>query len=102
MPIVIGRAPANLSGDPWALAVRSQKSDIFGRLSNTLTTDFCIEAVEEAITHYGAPEIFNADQVVRLPALNLPVCCNPTGSKSAWMAKDAGAIKSLWKGLEDR
>jgi len=32
------------------------------RLSNTLTTDFCIEAVEEAIERYGIPEIFNTDQ----------------------------------------
>ena len=32
------------------------------RLSNTLTTDFCVEAVEEAITRYGRPEIFNTDQ----------------------------------------
>ena len=32
------------------------------RLSNTLTTDFCIEALEEAITRYGTPEILNTDQ----------------------------------------
>ena len=32
------------------------------RLSNTLTTDFCVEAVQEAITRYGTPEIFNTDQ----------------------------------------
>jgi putative transposase len=32
------------------------------RLSNTMTTDFCLEAVEEAIRLYGAPEIFNTDQ----------------------------------------
>ena len=32
------------------------------RLSNTLTTDFCLEALEEAITLYGYPEIFNTDQ----------------------------------------
>ena len=32
------------------------------RLSNTLTTDFCIEAVQEAITQYGTPTIFNTDQ----------------------------------------
>lgn len=32
------------------------------RLSNTLTTDFCIEAVEEAIDQYGTPDIFNTDQ----------------------------------------
>lgn len=32
------------------------------RLSNTLTTDFCVEAVQEAISRYGTPEIFNTDQ----------------------------------------
>jgi putative transposase len=32
------------------------------RLSNTLTTDFCIEAVQEAIATHGKPEIFNTDQ----------------------------------------
>jgi putative transposase len=32
------------------------------RLSNSLTADFCIEAVEEAIARFGKPEIFNTDQ----------------------------------------
>jgi putative transposase len=32
------------------------------RLSNTLDTDFCLEAVEEAVRTYGLPEIFNTDQ----------------------------------------
>lgn len=32
------------------------------RLSNTLTTDFCIEAVQEAIAKHGKPQIFNTDQ----------------------------------------
>ena len=32
------------------------------QLSNTLTTDFCIEAVQEAVTRYGTPDIFNTDQ----------------------------------------
>ena len=32
------------------------------RLSNTMETDFCVEAVEEAIRRYGTPEIFNTDQ----------------------------------------
>lgn len=31
------------------------------RLSNTLTTDFCLAAVQEAITRYGTPAIFNTD-----------------------------------------
>jgi transposase InsO family protein len=32
------------------------------RLSDTLTTDFCVETVQEAISRYGPPEIFNTDQ----------------------------------------
>jgi putative transposase len=32
------------------------------RVSITMTTDFCIEALEEAISKYGRPEIFNTDQ----------------------------------------
>jgi len=32
------------------------------RLSISMDTDFCIDAVEEAITRYGKPEIFNTDQ----------------------------------------
>ena len=32
------------------------------RVSNTLAPDFCIEALEEALRRYGAPEIFNTDQ----------------------------------------
>ncbi len=32
------------------------------RLSNTLESDFYVDAVEEAIHRYGAPEIFNTDQ----------------------------------------
>ena len=32
------------------------------RVSNTLDTGFCIEALEEALQRHGAPEIFNTDQ----------------------------------------
>jgi putative transposase len=32
------------------------------RLSNTLDASFCIDALEEALARYGAPEIFNSDQ----------------------------------------
>ncbi len=32
------------------------------RVSNTLDTDFCIEALEEALQRFGAPDIFNTDQ----------------------------------------
>jgi len=32
------------------------------RLSNTLTTDFCLAALEEALAKFAVPEIFNSDQ----------------------------------------
>jgi putative transposase len=32
------------------------------RISNTLETAFCVEALEEALSRYGAPDVFNTDQ----------------------------------------
>ena len=32
------------------------------RLSNTMTVDFCVDALQEALARYGSPEIFNSDQ----------------------------------------
>ena len=32
------------------------------RLSNTMDTSFCLEALEEALARFGKPEIFNTDQ----------------------------------------
>ena len=32
------------------------------RISNTLTTSFCVACLEEALQRYGEPEIFNTDQ----------------------------------------
>lgn len=32
------------------------------RVSNAMTSEFCVEALEEALRDYGAPEIFNTDQ----------------------------------------
>ena len=43
------------------LDIASRKVLAF-RLSNTLTADFCVEALKEAIARYGKPDIFNTDQ----------------------------------------
>jgi putative transposase len=42
------------------------------RLSNMLTTDFCLAAVQEASTQYGTPAIFNTDQGASAPARSSP------------------------------
>ena len=38
------------------------------RISNTLDSDFCVQAVEEALSRFGAPEIFNTDQGAQFTA----------------------------------
>jgi len=38
------------------------------RLSNTLDSEFCIEALEQALLRYGKPEIFNTDQGAQFTA----------------------------------
>ena len=40
------------------------------RLSNTLDNSFCIDALNEAISKYGRPEIFNTDQGTQYTASN--------------------------------
>jgi putative transposase len=38
------------------------------RLSNTLDSAFCVEALKEALARFGAPEIFNTDQGAQFTA----------------------------------
>jgi putative transposase len=43
------------------LDIASRKVLAF-RISNTLTSHFCVAALEGALARFGAPEIFNTDQ----------------------------------------
>jgi hypothetical protein len=61
------------------------------RVSISMTTDFCVEALEEAIAKYGAPEIFNTDQGSQFTSLDLQKFSEPTTSRSAWTARGAGS-----------
>jgi len=54
------------------------------RLSNTLTTDFCLDAVREALHRHGRPEIFNTDQG-----------CQFTSSEFTGLLKDHGIAISM-------
>jgi len=38
------------------------RKELSFRVSNALSSEFCVEALEEALARYGAPEIFNTDQ----------------------------------------
>ena len=67
------------------------------RLSNTLGAEFCVEALEEALSRHGRPEIFNTDQslprrrpgAASSPARTSPALCSTTRSRSAWTARAA-------------
>jgi hypothetical protein len=51
------------------------------RLSNTLGADFCVEALEDALSQYGRPEIFNTDQ--SLPSRKRGAASSPVTSSLA-------------------
>jgi putative transposase len=79
------------------------------RLSNTLGTEFCVDALEEALSQHGPPEIFNTDQSLpqrRLgaassPATASPALWGPMTSRSAWKGRcmDNIFVEQLWRSL---
>lgn len=54
------------------------------RLSNTLDTSFCLEALEEAIERYGCPESLTPTKGASLPRRRLPGSSMITVFGSAW------------------
>jgi putative transposase len=74
------------------------------RLSNTLTTDFCVDALEEAITRYGKPEIFNTDQGSQFTSLDFTqvlkdhqIAISMDG-KGCW--RDNVFVERLWRSVK--
>lgn len=74
------------------------------RLSNTMTADFCVEALEEALARYGTPEIFNTDQGSQLtcedwiaPLKAAGVAISMDG-KGRWI--DNVFIERLWRSVK--
>src|SRR6266851_2935607 len=49
---------------PYLVAIMDwhSRAVLAWQLSNTLSADFCVEALEEALARFGRPEIFNTDQ----------------------------------------
>jgi len=74
------------------------------RLSNTLSTDFCIEAVQDAIDLYGTPEIFNTDQGSQFTSLEFTTLLREKGvavsmdGRGCW--RDNVFIERLWKSIK--
>ncbi len=74
------------------------------RLSNTLSTDFCIEAVQEALDLYGTPEIFNTDQGSQFTGMEFTALLKEKGiaismdGRGCW--RDNVFVERLWKSIK--
>jgi putative transposase len=74
------------------------------RLSNTLDTDFCVEALQEALWRYGKPEIFNTDQGAQFTAEAFTGVLREQGVKISMDGKgrciDNIFVERLWRSLK--
>jgi putative transposase len=74
------------------------------RLSNTLTTDFCLDAVQEAVTRYGPPDIFNTDQGSQFTSLQFTGLLKDYGIQismdgtGCW--RDNVFVERLWRSVK--
>lgn len=74
------------------------------RLSITLETDFCIEALEEALTRFGAPEIFNSDQGSQFTSMAFTSVLHrekiaiSMDGRGAW--RDNVFVERLWRSVK--
>ena len=74
------------------------------RLSITMETEFCTEALEEALAHHGKPEIFNTDQGSQFTSaaftgvlLNADIAISMDG-KGSW--RDNVFVERLWRSVK--
>ena len=74
------------------------------RVSNTMSTDFCLEALDEALGKFGPPEIFNTDQGSQFtsedwttPLKGAGVAISMDG-KGRWI--DNVFIERLWRSVK--
>jgi putative transposase len=74
------------------------------RLSNTLETTFCVEALQEALSRFGGPEIFNTDQGAQFTADSFTRVLRDCGIKISMDGKgrciDNVFVERLWRSLK--
>jgi putative transposase len=74
------------------------------RISNTMTADFCIEAVQEAIDRFGKPQIFNTDQGSQFTSSSFVSLLTSHGirismdGKGCW--RDNVFVERLWRSVK--
>lgn len=74
------------------------------RLSGTLETGFCVEALKEAIRRFGKPEIFNTDQGSQFTSVDFTDVLRQGGIKISMDGKgrciDNIFVERLWRSLK--
>jgi putative transposase len=74
------------------------------RVSHTPTTDFCVDAVQEAIHRYGTPEIFNTDQGSQFTSTDFTTLLKDHGIKISMDGKgcwrDNVFVERLWRSVK--
>jgi putative transposase len=74
------------------------------RLSNTLDASFCVEALQEALSRFGRPEIFNSDQGSQFTAVDFTALLLAAGVKISMDGKgrciDNVFVERLWRSLK--
>ncbi len=74
------------------------------RLSNTMDSDFCVDALKEALLVYGKPEIFNTDQGSQFTSVAFTSVLQENGIKISMDGKgrwvDNVFIERLWRSLK--
>jgi len=74
------------------------------RVSNSMDADFCVDALEEAISRYGAPDIFNTDQGAQFTSDAFTGVLKAAGiqismdGKGRWV--DNVFVERLWRSLK--
>lgn len=74
------------------------------RLSNSMDTDFCIDALEEALSRYGCPDIFNTDQGAQFTSEAFTDVLKEAGidismdGKGRWI--DNVFVERLWRSVK--
>jgi putative transposase len=74
------------------------------RLSNTMDVSFCVSALEEALSRFGKPDIFNTDQGSQFTSTEFTATLMKAGIKISmdgrgrWM--DNVFIERLWRSLK--
>ena len=74
------------------------------RVSISMDSTFCVEALEEAFSKYGKPEIFNSDQGSQFTSDNFTAALKARGvaismdGKGAW--RDNVFVERLWKSIK--